>query len=129
MRRHQPGGPEPDRQWQVRAVHDRARGDRGLLLAMDAQKSKDPPAGQPPGLCAAAMWATEAVRPALGSQIFRTGCVVGKVLLKFGQRAGEARHEHLIRLRVHTLFMPFVALRVINILWLSQPNGLRGISN
>ena len=69
VRRHQEGRPEPDGERKMRAVHDRASGDRNLLPASGAQEGQHLPAGQPSGLRPAAPSAAEAVRPALGGQI------------------------------------------------------------
>jgi hypothetical protein len=63
MRRHQEGGPEPDAERQMRAVHHRAGGDRGLLAAGRAGEGQDGPAGKPPGLRAAAAGTAETRGP------------------------------------------------------------------
>ena len=101
-RGHQIRRPEPDGQRQLRAVHYRARGYRGLLAAGGALPGERL-ARKLPALVVAARRAAEPVRPARVGQIRRTRPLICKAVLKLDERARafclSGRH-HKIRRRL-----------------------------
>ena len=97
VRRDEIGGDEPSPQRQVRAVHDRAGNDGGLLAATGGVALPgalpDPRLRlEAPPLLRAAVRADEAIRPAALGQMLGAGVVVG-----------EVRHEPLKRRRLVVL--------------------------
>ena len=85
MRRHQMRRPEPRRQWQLGAMHHRARRDRGLSAAVEAFVGMRT-AFQHRRTAVATGRADEAVGPALLKQERRAACLVGKCLLELRKR-------------------------------------------
>ena len=81
MAGHQIGGPEPDGEAELRTVHDRAGGHRGLFVAARAFEGEDLGLERP-GFHAAAARAHEAIRPACFDQIIGAGPLIGKALLE-----------------------------------------------
>ena len=91
VRRHQPGGGEPDLQRQVAAVHHRARRHRGLAPAGPALQGQDL-APEPPEAVVAAPRAGEAPAPAVLQQPLGAGRLVREPALELRQRPGKIRH-------------------------------------
>src|SRR3954453_6672727 len=91
VRRHQPGGGEPDLQRQVAAVRDRARRHRGLAPAGPALQGQDL-APEPPEAVVAALRAGEARSPAALQQPLGAGRLVREPALELRQRPGKIRH-------------------------------------
>src|SRR5689334_10523630 len=91
VRRHQPGGGEPDPQRQVAAVHHRASGHRGLAPAGPALQGQDL-APEPPEAVVAAARAGEAPAPAVLQQPLGAGRLVREPALELRQRPGKTRH-------------------------------------
>src|SRR3954447_3507166 len=91
MRRHQMRSPEPGRQMQFGALHDRARRDRGLSATVEA--FVEPRAAIQRGTASlAAGRADETAGPTALEQERHTMRLVGKRILKLGRRA-PPRHR------------------------------------
>lgn len=93
---HQVGGPEPDGERQLGAVHHGAGRHRGLPVAVGALVGVRL-GRQCPASGAAAGRAHEALRPAHLPQVRGTGCLIGKAPLELQQRAGKVGHRGALR--------------------------------
>jgi hypothetical protein len=110
---HQVGGPEPDGERQLGAVHHGAGRHRGLLVAVGAFVGVGLGRQRPaPG--AAAGWAHETLRPAQLSQVAGAGRLIRKALLELQQRAGKIRHRGALRSR-DVLIMFYHELRATSL--------------
>src|SRR5512132_2898273 len=91
VRGHQIRRPEPDGQRQLRAVHHRARGYRGLLAAASAFPGEG--LGRKlPALVVVTVLAAEPIGPARVSQICRTRALIREAVLKLDERTGKVDH-------------------------------------
>ena len=97
--------PEPDGQWQLRAMHHRAGGDRGLLAATGALPGEGL-ARQRPALVVATVRAAEPVGPARVSQICRTRALIREAVLKLDERARKVDHGEPSKQDVRYMFYP-----------------------
>ena len=112
---HQIGGPQPDAQAQLAAVHDGPGRHRGLPAAPLALVR--PGLGvQHPGLVMTTAGAAEPIRPAQGGEVGRARGRVGKASLKGDQGMGKVGHGVASGAVVHCMFLPRRRPDVINIL-------------
>ena len=102
---HQIRRPEPDGQWQLRAMHHRAGGDRGLLAATGTLPGEGL-ARQRPALAVATVRAAEPVGPARVSQICRTRALIREAVLKLDERARKVDHGEPSKQDVRYMFYP-----------------------
>ncbi len=112
---HQIGGPQPDDQAQLAAVHEGPGRHRGLPTALLALIR--PGLGvQPPGPVMTTAGAAEPIRPAQVGEVGRARGLVGKASLKSDQRAGKIGHGIASGTFVHDMFLSCPWPSVINIL-------------
>src|SRR5512144_2130972 len=88
---HQVRRPEPDGERQLRGVHHRAGGHRGLPAARGALPGERL-GRELPALAVPARWAAEPVRPAHPRQIRGTRPLIREAALKLDERTGKVGH-------------------------------------